>query len=76
MTRKFLIFNDVKIGRIPPFDFFDSLRCNGDLQILSSFAMLYSNNVDNLVKIQKRRRSRGGGSPELLDLTGFPLSRE
>jgi hypothetical protein len=32
--------------------------------------------VDDLVKSQKSRRSRGGGSPELLDLTGFPLSRE
>jgi hypothetical protein len=26
-------------------------------------------------KSQESRRSRGGGSPELLDLTGFPLSR-
>jgi hypothetical protein len=32
--------------------------------------------LDDLVKSQKSRRSRGGGSPELLDLTGFPLSRE
>ena len=32
--------------------------------------------VDDLVKSQQRRRSRVGGSPELLDLTGFPLSRE
>ena len=33
-------------------------------------------NLDGLVKSQKSCRSRGGGSPELLDLTGFPLSRE
>jgi hypothetical protein len=26
-------------------------------------------------KSQESRRSRGGGSSELLDLTGFPLSR-
>jgi hypothetical protein len=32
--------------------------------------------IDDLVKIQKSRHSRAGGSPELLDLTGFPLSRE
>jgi hypothetical protein len=32
--------------------------------------------ADELVKSQKSRRSRGGGSPELLDLAGFPLSRE
>jgi hypothetical protein len=31
---------------------------------------------DGLVKSQKIRRSRAGGSPELFDLTGFPLSRE
>jgi hypothetical protein len=33
-------------------------------------------NEDGLAKSQKSRRSRAGGSPELLDLTGFPLSRE
>ena len=32
--------------------------------------------IDDLVKSQKSRHSRGGGSPEMLDLTGFPLSRE
>jgi hypothetical protein len=32
--------------------------------------------ADELVKSQKSRRSRGGGSPELLDLAGFPFSRE
>jgi len=31
---------------------------------------------DDLVKSQKSRRSLGGGSQELIDLTGFPLSRE
>jgi hypothetical protein len=31
---------------------------------------------DDFVKSQKSRRSREGGSPEPLDLTGFPLSRE
>jgi hypothetical protein len=30
---------------------------------------------DKLVESQKSRRSRGGGSPELVDLTGFPLSQ-
>jgi hypothetical protein len=33
-------------------------------------------NKDGLVKSQKSRRSREGGSPELIDFTGFPLSRE
>jgi hypothetical protein len=32
--------------------------------------------IDELVKSQKSRHSREGGSPELLDSTGFPLSRE
>jgi len=32
--------------------------------------------IDEFVKSQKSRRSREGGSPKLLDLTGFPLSRE
>jgi hypothetical protein len=32
-------------------------------------------NDDDPVKSQKSRRSRAGGSPELLDLPGFPLSR-
>jgi hypothetical protein len=30
--------------------------------------------IDVLVKSQKTGRSRGCGSPELMDLTGFPLS--
>jgi hypothetical protein len=33
-------------------------------------------NEDGLAKSQKSCRSRAGESPELLDLTGFPLSRE
>jgi hypothetical protein len=33
-------------------------------------------NFGDFVENQKSRRSRGGGSPELLDLPGFPLSRE
>jgi hypothetical protein len=46
-----------------------------------SFLSEYSMNFvrlkfDDFVKSQKSRRSREGGSPELLDLTGFPLSRE
>jgi hypothetical protein len=32
--------------------------------------------LDELVKSRKSRHSRVGGSPELFDLTGFPLSRE
>jgi hypothetical protein len=35
-----------------------------------------SSNFDGLEKKQKSRRSREGGSPELVVLTGFPLSRE
>jgi hypothetical protein len=31
---------------------------------------------DGSVKSRKSRRSRAGGSPEFLDLTGFPLSWE
>jgi hypothetical protein len=31
---------------------------------------------DGSVKSRKSRRSRAGGSPEFLDLTGFPLSLE
>jgi len=33
-------------------------------------------NFDDRVKSKKGRRSRGGGNPALLDLTGFPLPRE
>jgi len=31
---------------------------------------------EELVRSQKGRRSRASGSPELVDLTGFPLARE
>jgi hypothetical protein len=34
------------------------------------------NIADDLVKNRKSSRSRAGGSPELLDLNGFPLPRE
>ena len=33
-------------------------------------------NIDGLVKSLQGRHSRESGSPELVDFTGFPLSRE
>jgi hypothetical protein len=38
--------------------------------------MLEDWNIDDLVKSQKSRHSCESRSPELLELTGFPLSRE
>jgi hypothetical protein len=59
----------------------DSTIAKEKQKILDAFIFLTSLFRDYLkyedpVKSQKSRRSRGGGSPELLDLTRFPLSRE
>jgi hypothetical protein len=67
-------------AEIPPFPPFEKGGRRGDLRMLLLIQLFHSAiripNFDDLVKSQKGRHSRAGGSPELLDLTGFPLSRE